>query len=142
MCYEGRMKEKSKDQMITEYLYKCGYYIFHNSPGEKSQTQILLYLLRHGKVCQKDLQDHLQIRSGSVSEVVTKLENKGYIQRERDEKDKRRVTLSLTRAGKSCAEHRKNSGSNDIAYPKLTEEQKDSLLCLLRLTAEGWRQEQ
>ncbi|MCR5229470.1 MAG: MarR family winged helix-turn-helix transcriptional regulator [Solobacterium sp.] len=134
------MKQTDRDRMITDYLHKCGYYIYHNSPGGQSQTQILLYLLKEGKVSQKELQEHMKIQSGSVSEVITKLENKGFIQRERDDADRRRVTVSLTKAGKNCAEHRKNSGSHEICYPLLTEEQKDQLIQLLELTAEGWRQ--
>ena len=50
---------------------------------------------------QKALQEKLGIRSGSVSELVGKLEAKHLLLREKDPADRRKVVLKLTEEGAS-----------------------------------------
>lgn len=49
------------------------------------------------KVNQKQLQELLGIRPGSMSEMVIKLESKGLVSRAKDESDKRVTRLTLTK---------------------------------------------
>ena len=51
-------------------------------------------------ISQKALAAILEIRSPSLSELVSKLEKKGYITRRLSEKDKRTYILSITSEGK------------------------------------------
>ncbi len=131
---------EEKDIELTERLQKCGHFIYHNSPSGRSQTQVLLYLMDRGEMSQRDLQDELKIQPGSLSELVTKLENKGLIVRSRDEEDRRKVLLSLTAAGMSIAKHRKEAGTAEIRYPNLSDEQKETLTELLDQVISGWKE--
>lgn len=62
----------------------------------------LLYL--HKFMTQKELAEKLNIRSTSLSETITKLAEKGLINRDKCERDKRTFVVSMTEAGRICAE--------------------------------------
>ena len=85
----------------------------------------------------------LHIQPGSMSEILTKLENKGFIRRERDEEDKRRVGIRLLGApDKTAAEDETEAGQTDghhgTAFDVLSDEEKDSLVIILRKLLISW----
>lgn len=48
----------------------------------------------------------LGVTQGAVSQLAARLEGKGYISRDKDTRDRRQTTVSLTEKGKTlCAEH-------------------------------------
>ena len=75
---------------LSELIGKCNHHITHHGKG-RGQGKILKILARNGEMSQKDLQDMLEIQSGSISEVLAKLEDKGMITRTKSEDDKRKV---------------------------------------------------
>ena len=63
---------------------------------------------------QSELQNIIDIRSGSLSEILSKIEEKELITREKDENDKRKVKISITEKGKEAVllkekEHKNNA---------------------------------
>ena len=69
-----------------------------------AQAHTLLFLLRETpkrEVNQKDLEEHLRIRPSTVSGIVERLEQKGFLQRTTSENDARRRALTLTERGRS-----------------------------------------
>ncbi|MCC8138201.1 MAG: winged helix DNA-binding protein [Clostridiales bacterium] len=56
-----------------------------------------------GGILQRDLQDILHIQSGSLSEVIIKIEAEGLIEKTRSEKDGRQIVLRLTPEGEKLA---------------------------------------
>lgn len=63
-----------------------------------SQAKILTYLGCHQNenICQKDLQDELQIKKASITEALNSLENKDLIKRSSCDNDKRKNYIVLT----------------------------------------------
>lgn len=58
-----------------------------------------------------EMAEYLDVTPGAVTQMVTRLEKKGYVIRSRSSKDKRQTTISLTEKGKRLCE-------NHIAYDR------------------------
>ena len=90
-------------------------------------------------VRQKVLTEELRINPSSVSEMISKLENDGYVKRTVDPTDKRATLISLTELGEARAaelQYEKNE-KLDKAFGNLTDDEKEQLIALLeKLTAE------
>ena len=87
---------------------------------------------------QREIQERLQIQPGSVSELTGKLEMKGFVTRTRDERDRRRVALTLTPEGRRAAAKRKDVA---VRFDGLTAEERERLADLLEKLIEGWRKD-
>ena len=55
-------------------------------------------------VNEKDLVKALYLKANTLTELLRKLEKKGYVQIKRDEKDKRNIVISLTDEGRKLKE--------------------------------------
>lgn len=66
-----------------------------------SQFGALETLLHRGPMCQSDLASKLLMSGGNITLVVSNLEKSGWISRQRDEKDRRFVTVNLTDQGRA-----------------------------------------
>lgn len=60
------------------------------------------------KKTMSDIADNLEITMGTLTTMITKLERKGYVQRERASNDKRVVLASLTEKGKAIEQTHRN----------------------------------
>ncbi|WP_159722707.1 MarR family winged helix-turn-helix transcriptional regulator [Enterococcus sp. CSURQ0835] len=65
------------------------------------QNRVLRMLLKHDGCSQKELVTQLKIRPASVSELLTKLEKKGYVRRQQNETDRRVTNFFLTDSGRA-----------------------------------------
>lgn len=89
---------------LLNILQRCGHFI-HCRKGKKlGQYRILLILKNRGTLPQKDVQDILHVKSGSISEILGKMEVGRLILRTRDTSDKRKVLVSLTEQGLAYVE--------------------------------------
>ena len=66
-----------------------------------SQFGALETLLHRGPMCQSDLASKLLMSGGNITLVVSNLEKSGWITRQRDDKDRRFVTVNLTEQGRA-----------------------------------------
>jgi MarR family 2-MHQ and catechol resistance regulon transcriptional repressor len=66
-----------------------------------SQFGALESLLHRGPMCQSELAAKLLMSGGNITLVVSNLEKSGWITRQRDEQDRRFVTVSLTDQGRT-----------------------------------------
>lgn len=90
---------------------------------------------------QKELQELFQVKPGSMSEILSKLENKGFIERIKDDEDKRKAIVKITEAGKIRLEERQKAKSNGDPFAVLDEAQQEELRKLLKLLLDDWRSE-
>ena len=99
--------EQSKDlalcHMVVEQMRACGHFLYYRMGGRVGRRRILVLLSRYDEMRQKDLQDLLQIQSGSLSEMIIGLEAAGYVEKGRSAADGRQLTLRLTPAGRQRA---------------------------------------
>ena len=65
-----------------------------------TQYIALMVLWGEGKVSMKDMGKKLYLDSGTLTPLLKKLEEKGYVTRLRDKEDNRNVYISLTEEGK------------------------------------------
>lgn len=68
-----------------------------------TQSRILGILSEHSPLEQRTLLEHLGMRPASLSELLRKLEDNGFIVKERDEADRRNFNISLTGKGREAA---------------------------------------
>ena len=129
-----------QDMQLMKLLQRCGHVIYHRRCLNQSQNQILLLLKKHGAMNQKALMEHMHIRSGSMSEVIAKVEHAGYITKSRSQDDRRNYDVVLTEAGKKQAEHFEKH-QEEMAkrlFDSLTQTQKDQLQNILESLIEQW----
>lgn len=109
-------------------------YLKKRNSGNMTQGKILKLLYKKGDISQKDMQNRLQIQSGSMSEIINKLESRELLIRQRDEKDKRKMILHLTEKGKNDVEHYTQNYQNDVIqyFDVLTCEEKENLEKILQ----------
>lgn len=101
--------------------------------GKKSQRRILIILRDEESITQRELTEKLSIKPASVSEVLAKLANKGYIIRVPSSIDKRTMVISLTEEGRRIADEAYQSRSLRIVemLSCLEDDEKDTILSLL-----------
>lgn len=108
--------------------------------GKASQKRILIILNASGMLTQKELTERLGIQPGSVSEILSKLENAGLITRTQNETDRRTMDIRLTDAGtelalEATAQRQKR---HEEMFSCLTLEEKMTLLSLLEKIHTDW----
>lgn len=109
--------------------------------GKASQKRILIILNEAGRITQRDLTERLGIQPGSASEVLSKLENAGWILRTQNEADRRTTDISLTDAGRKLAEEAsaQRRKRHEEMFSCLSEEERQELLSLLEKIRADWR---
>lgn len=86
------------EQLIYELFKKL--YLENKNNRHMSQGKILKILYKKGDISQKEIQDMLHVKSGTISESINKLEKKGLLIRQNDKVDRRKKVLHLTEDGK------------------------------------------
>ena len=117
----------------------CGHVLYHQSSRKSGQGRILRILSHCESIGQRELQEILGIQTGSLSEILAKMENAGFIERERDETDRRRSIVRLTQAGRDRAGECRHDGERADMFSALNEEQKNQLRELLAILLADWK---
>lgn len=133
--------EDTGNRRLLMQLEICGHFLHHRGGGGHGQARILRILREQGQLAQKQLQEMLGIQSGSMSELVGKLEGAGLILRERCESDRRQVLLSISEAGKRFIEEReqKRRAEDKQLFLALSHEEQQELSALLDRLIAAWR---
>lgn len=101
------------------------------------QMDTLIFVLIKNKngvqVCQRDVERFLSLRASSVSTLISKLCNKGYMNRAVADGDARTKYISLTNDGvEICKKHKILMDKCDsIVQSALTEEEQETFISLL-----------
>lgn len=126
------------DEQLTALLRHCGKFIYyHSRPG--MQQGIVLQMLRDGPMTQGQIQERLGTQPGSVSELISKLEKKKLLQRQRSETDRRKVLLTLTEKGGEMSQRHTEYPATGI-YQALTETERETLAQLLSKLLLDWKE--
>ena len=96
----------------------------------RRQARLLLFLSHKGEVKMTALADVFGVRGPSLTPMVDKLMDSGYIERGTDAADRRVVTVNLTSKGKSILQRIEQnfSAQVDDLLLFLSNEQKENLL--------------
>lgn len=115
---------------ITKQILDLSSKINHCCGRAMGQENVLKVLNMNGPITQKDLQNRLNVKSGSISEIVSKLEKQGYLIKSKSEKDARLCVLEISEKGKKKLTEIKRKGDIDIC-DKMSDQEKEELLVLL-----------
>lgn len=140
---ESRCEEDlSLEGKILRQLRRCFHYFRYGMGGNTSQQRILSMLGERGVITQRELQDMLGVQSGSLSEILGKVESSGYIMRRQNENDRRQMNLELTKAGRNAAHsfREEHVSKAKEMFHGLTEEEKEQLSVLLEKMMANWPQ--
>jgi DNA-binding MarR family transcriptional regulator len=123
-------------------LYPAVYRRFHVSRQRLPGTDLtprMLWILRHlasvGPSTLGELAEAAGAKKSTTTELVDRLEGKGYVGRMRDERDARRVFVGLTAAGERRAKRVPSVLSDDdlrAAIARMTADDRDALVRGLR----------
>lgn len=109
----------------------------------KGQHRVLYLLYRYGNMTQRELMGFRGIRSASLSEVLSKMEENGFVQRERSAQDRRKVLITLTQHGILEAERfgKERQETAEVFFQVLENEQKQQLGEALERLIHNWQEE-
>lgn len=129
------------EEQLFEQFRACAHALHHPGNGKSGQLRILSILSDRSPITQRQLMDILDVRSGSLSEILGKMEAEGYIIRTPNEQDKRGVDVTLTPMGLEAAGqmHVNRESSVQDFFSCLNEEEKEQLSHILEKLLAGWR---
>lgn len=134
-------KNLPQEDRLMIMLGKCGMILNSKHCGHHGRGRILKVLLEEGTMTQSELQNIIDIRSGSLSEILSKIEEKELITREKDENDKRKVKISITEKGKEAVllkekEHKNNAKE---LFSTISEDEQKQLELILSKLIKSWK---
>jgi DNA-binding MarR family transcriptional regulator len=138
----GEMSEEPltmEDRLIGN-LHRLAHALRHGAESRGGQGKLLLLLHKSGGLSQHELMELVDVRAGSLSEVLGKLEESGYIERRQNETDRRRIDITLTDVGTQAAqaeETRVNENRRGL-FGTLTEAEQEQLVALLEKLSADW----
>lgn len=126
---------------LLKMMEKCGHFLYHRRGGKRGQLKVLNLINDRGTITQKELLKALTLKSGTVSEVVKKLEKKGYITKTKNINDKRVVDITLTYEGRIFLQEQTkiNSEQEKVLFTSLTSEEQEELIYLLNKLFVDWK---
>lgn len=129
-----------KDLLLMKQLSQCGHVLHHRRCLNQSQNRILLLLKNRGPMTQKALMHAMHIQSGSLSEVLGKVESAKYIEKKRCQDDKRNFEVFLTDLGLQQAElfEKHQASMAEKLFASLDDQQKDMLAEILDQLLSEW----
>ncbi|MBR6221764.1 MAG: winged helix DNA-binding protein [Clostridia bacterium] len=132
------LKRRIEDGDVMELIDMAGRMVHRLPQGGPARGQALVLSILMGReaLSQRELQQMLGIQPGSLSELLSKLEGKGYLTREKAE-DRRGNLLRITDAGRAANPGDGDAPEEDPLSP-LTSEQQDQLAALLRTLLTAW----
>lgn len=121
---------------LTSQLIKCGQILMHKTGKKRGQENILEILFQYESMSQKQLQEVLGIEAGSLSEILSKLEQRQFIERYKDINDKRKSIIHLTSLGKEKIKHKKSN--DEDMFDMLTSIEQQQLNDMLNKVLKEW----
>ena len=133
----------SEEDLLFHSIRRCGNHLRHGGEKRSSQQELLTFLSNAGgSAVQSELGSILHVRRASISELLTKMEARGLIERHPDENDRRQLIVSLTaqgfRATGENTDHRRAKTSP--LFSVLSDEEKKQLQTLLDKLLASWNE--
>lgn len=119
----------------------CGHYMHFHGGGTSGKAPIICLLAKHGgKMSQLELSTYFDLKPGSLSEILSKIERQGLIERTRNPEDRRQLLIKLTDAGskKAAEEQAARIWFREKAFSALTPAEQLQLADMLDKIRETW----
>lgn len=129
---------------ILSGLGFCGHYMHFHGGGVSGKAPIICLLAKQpgGEMSQQELGLHFDLKPGSLSEILSKIECAGLIERSRNPKDRRQLTIRLTEAGweKAHVEQAARLRFREQAFSALTHDEREDLAEMLDKIRVTWEE--
>lgn len=129
---------------ILNGLGFCGHFLHFHGGGASGKAPIVCLLAKqpNGEMSQQELGLHFDLKPGSLSEILTKIECAGLIERSRNPKDRRQLTIRLTEAGweKAHVEQAARIRFREQAFSALTHDEREDLAEMLDKIRVTWEE--
>lgn len=139
---EARTAEDKLAKRILSGLGFCGHYMHFHGGGVSGKAPIVCLLAKQpgGEMSQQELGMHFDLKPGSLSEILSKLECAGIIERSRNPKDRRQLTIKLTEEGwdKARVDQAARIRFRERAFSALTHNEREQLADMLDKIRETW----
>lgn len=96
-----------------------------------TQYITMMVLWENKEIRAKDLGKKLYLESNTLTPMLKRLEDKGYISRKRSEKDKRDLIITITDKGEALKEKAVTIPAKLVSCIKMDTEEAQALYCLL-----------
>ena len=96
-----------------------------------TQYIVMMLLWEHGQANEKLICESLCLKSNTVTPLLKKLHDKGYIEKEKDKGDERNLVITLTKAGKELQDKALSVPECMAKEVHITEEEADLLYRIL-----------
>ncbi|WP_412990157.1 MarR family winged helix-turn-helix transcriptional regulator [Pediococcus siamensis] len=136
----GRLMQTFHNQRFSQ-LSKHSHRFWTQQP-QRGQIRVLLLLDQNEKLTNSQIVDKLDIRPSSVSVMVRKLIEEGYVERKDSAEDKRVSYLSLTQKGRDSLKQSRQFRDDfaDSLFDGLTDSEKETLQHLLAKLTDSWHE--
>ena len=124
------------ESALYALFFRCSHILSRRVGIRVSRQRVLSLLLQRGEMSQRELRELLGIQAGSFSELAARLEERGFLTREQDPADRRRILLRLTEAGRERAV-RDSEARDEELFCTLSQEEQAQLRTLLQKIADG-----
>lgn len=131
---------ETEDHSLPGLFHRCSRCLFHRFGHNRTQDRVVKLLAEQGELTQRELREILDIRPGSVRELLSKLEEKGLIRCERDTEDRRKVVLRLTDQGMEYRALLAQPEEEEQMFGALTQEEQETLKALLEKLIDSWNE--
>lgn len=133
-------EENEINKKVIQDLRGCGHFLHYRMGGKSGRRRIFHILLERDELQQRELQEILGIQSGSLSEILFKIEADGDIEKTKCEKDRRNYNLRLTPKGNEKAIQMEQVYEEKVEQllSCFTKEQTEDLLEMLDVLLEHW----
>ena len=129
---------------ILNNLGFCGHYMHFHGGGVSGKAPIICLLAKQpgGEMSQQELGMHFELKPGSLSEILSKLEVNGLIERSRNPKDRRQLTIRLTEVGweKARIDQAARIRFREQAFSALTHDECEQLAEMLEKIRVTWEE--
>lgn len=129
---------------ILSGLGFCGHYMHFHGGGASGKAPIVCLLAKqeNGEMSQQELGMHFDLKPGSLSEILSKLECAGIIERSRNPKDRRQLTIRLTEIGweKARIDQAARIRFRERAFSALNHDEREQLAEMLEKIRVTWEE--
>ena len=129
---------------IINNLGFCGHYMHFHGGGVSGKAPIICLLAKQpgGEMSQQELGMHFDLKPGSLSEILSKIECAGLIERSRNPNDRRQLTIRLTETGweKARIDQAARIRFREQAFSALTHDEREDLAEMLDKIRVTWEE--
>ena len=132
-----------QEERLMRCVRRMGHLLCQRYNLNFSQKRIVLLLDREGSMTQKALTEHMDMKSASLSELLSKVIACGLVEKKRSEKDGRSFVLAVTEKGHEEAEafRTRRRETAHYLFDILEDEEKNTLEDLLSRLMDHWQAE-